>query len=171
MNLKNLLLVALAIAIGVLIIRQWSGITRKHHHHDRPSVLLINVLDKEFFDDCHIKAVGTARSINVPLEQLESYAHANISKKTPVVVYCANYKCLASSEGAKMLQELGFTDVWAYEGGTAEWKNLGYPTNGPGKQPYLDDLEKAGDLPASEGVRIISAQELKEKMESQPRCC
>ena len=32
----------------------------------KPSFVLVNVLDKEFYDDCHIKG-----SINVPFENLE----------------------------------------------------------------------------------------------------
>lgn len=123
-------------------------------------LVLVNVLDKKFFDDSRI--VG---SINVPMDQLEDYANKWDKEKTNIVVYCANYKCTASGESAKMLKGLGFKNVWAYEGGTAEWKHRGYPIEGPATQGYLEDYQKPEGYKAEVDVPVIEADELKAKIE------
>ncbi|HEX2978221.1 MAG TPA: rhodanese-like domain-containing protein [Candidatus Babeliales bacterium] len=154
------------VGIATLSACQWFG-SSSHHEH-KPSLVVVNVLDKQYYDDAHI-----AGSINVPLEELENYVQKNLGKDTEIVIYCGNYKCLASSEGAKMLTDLGYNHVWAYEGGTAEWKQLGFPINGAGKEVYLNDLEKPEGM-THEGVNMITAQELKEKIEKHAQkrdCC
>lgn len=125
-----------------------------------PSLAVVNVLDKELFDDCTPKG-----SINVPMEQVDAFAEKNWDKeKTNIVVFCANYKCTASGAVAKQLLQKGYKHVWAFEGGTAEWKHKGYPTAGPCKSGYLNDFEP---FPGAEepDVPVITAEELKQKME------
>jgi rhodanese-related sulfurtransferase len=155
------------ILVGIVTLSacKWFGSESNGH---APSLVVINVLDKQYYDDAHI-----AGSINIPLERLEEYAQKNLGKDTEIVIYCGNYKCLASSEGAKMLSDLGFRRVWAYEGGTAEWKKFGYPVKGAAKENYLNDLEKPEGV-THEGVNMISAQELNEKIEKsgqKKHCC
>ncbi len=127
------------------------------------SFVVVNVLDTEFHNDCHIK-----ESFNVPFMELEKYADEHWDKnKTQIVLYCGNYKCTASGYGARMLREKGFKYVWAYEGGTAEWIQKGFSVVGPCKEAYLQEYE----LP--EGVHkkmkeendiVITAEELHKKM-------
>ena len=127
---------------------------------------IVNVLDKEQFDDAHIKGSDTVASINVQMADLESAASA-WDKTVPVVVYCSNYFCTASGEAAKKLTELGFTDVWAYEAGMAEWYQLHkvdktgqeYLIAGPAQQPYLE-IVIPKPKKEHEDIRIISSQEL-----------
>ncbi len=54
------------------------------------SLYVINVLDKESYEDCRI-----AGSINVPFEQVETFAK-DLDRTAEMVVYCANYMCTAS---------------------------------------------------------------------------
>ena len=124
---------------------------------DKP--LVINVLDAEQFNDARI-----AGSINVPYEKLEEWAKENPQYKTrKVVVYCANYMCTASAEAAKLLKSLGFSEVFAYEGGIVEWKHLGYPIEGEAKQEYLQQPfeEPAHEELQTRDFAIITGQELK----------
>ncbi len=123
---------------------------------------MVNVLDKKYFDDCRI-----AGSVNVVWDDLEKYAQDNWDKDTTQIIsYCANYKCLASGESAVMLKNLGFKNVWAYEGGTAEWKHLGYLIEGPCTiSGFLSDFEKPEGHEVSPGTPVISAQELKKKFD------
>lgn len=123
---------------------------------------VINVLDKKYFDDCRI-----AGSVNVSMDDIEQYAQDHFDKETTqVVTYCANYKCLASGESAVMLKDLGFKNVWAYEGGTAEWKQLGYPIEGPCvASGFLSDYEQPEGHEVSPGTPVITAQELKKKFD------
>ena len=111
MNNKLLLLVAAAVfgALGVAFyLKQGS----KHQH---ANIVLMNVLDKEYFEDCYIPG-----SVNVPVEQVEKYVQ-QLSKDDTIVVYCANYACTASGSVAEQLIGLGFKHVYAYEAGIAGW--------------------------------------------------
>ncbi len=98
---------------------------------DAGDVLVVNVLDSEYYNDCHI--AGTK---HVPLPELEQ-ACADWDKDKKIVVYCARYECSASKEAAKLLGSLGFTQVCAYEGGTKEWKQKGLPCEGACEMDYL----------------------------------
>ena len=78
-------------------------------------LMLINVLPKDMYDDCHITG-----SINVPFERLSSFVQ-DLDKDQPIAVYCASYVCKSSGKAWQKLDSLGFTQIWAYEGGMAEW--------------------------------------------------
>lgn len=93
---------------------------------------LINVLNESQFNDCRIKG-----SKNVPIAELEKRAKKWKNKDKKIVVYCASNKCPLSARASKILRELGFTQVYEYEGGLKEWINKGYPTEGPCKMKYL----------------------------------
>jgi rhodanese-related sulfurtransferase len=123
--------------------------------------VIVNVLDKEYFDDCHIKG-----SINVPFAELKKYALDHWDKeKTEIVVHCSNYSCGASSEGCKILMQLGFKHVWAFEGGTSEAKSFGIEVEGACTQPYLNDYKKPENYLEKTSVKIISVENLKKKIE------
>ncbi len=95
------------------------------------NVLVVNVLARESFDDCHI-----AGSISVPFAELEATA-ATWDKSQRIVTYCAHSECSVSGSAAEMLTELGFENVSAYEGGIKEWFQSGLPTEGPAEQDWL----------------------------------
>lgn len=124
---------------------------------DQASLYVINVLDKPFYDDCHIKG-----STSVPFEKINSFT-AGLNKDTELVIYCSNYMCTASGQVASDLIAKGFKHVWAYEAGMADWAQKGFPVEGQCKKPYLTAENKPHDEQAS--VPVIAAQELKEKME------
>lgn len=125
-------------------------------------LVVMNVLDKEQYDDAHITG-----SINVPFEKFEEIVE-KYDRATPIVVYCANYACTASSAGAHILTELGFQNVWAYEGGMAEWYQLSkqdpsYAFEGSATEKYLEQP----NVPHSENdasVRVITASDLQKMM-------
>ena len=85
---------------------------------------VINVLSEENYKKCHIKG-----STSVPLVRLKDSV-AVFDKNKEIVVYCASYDCKASQQAYKLLEELGFTNIAAYEGGTKEWKEKGFETAG-----------------------------------------
>ena len=126
-------------------------------------VLLINVLPKDMYADCHI-----AGSVSVPIDQLEAYAQA-LDKNQKIVVYCSSYACHASVKAWRLLDGMGFQNLWAYEGGMAEWYHAGFPTQGVCQAPYLmGKIEK----PAQEAkdVKQIQADELKFLMNEDEIC-
>jgi len=46
-------------------------------------------------------------------------------KSTPIVTYCASAECPKSRMAAEALEEKGYTNVAAYEGGKEDWKGAG----------------------------------------------
>ncbi len=136
---------------------------KKEMKQQKQTLYVINVLDKESYEDCNI-----AGSINVPFQDVESFAK-DLDRATEMVVYCANYMCAASGSAAQKLKEMGFEKVWAYEGGSAEWYQLGskeqdkYPVHGSCKASYLTAANQKPEHTEAD-VLIISAQALREKM-------
>lgn len=124
-------------------------------------VLVLNVLSKPLYDDCHIKG-----SVHVAIDQLETFMQG-IDKDREIVVYCSNYQCGSSEFACQQLQKMGFQHVYAYEGGTAEWYQLGLPVEGSCQESYL---KKAVAKPEGEAVQVpvIDAQELAKKLHINP---
>ncbi len=128
----------------------------------KEGLVVVNVLDKELYDDCHI-----AGSINIPFEMIEEQT-ATIDKNADIIIYCSNYQCSTSEYAARKLREQGFTNVAVYEGGTAEWFQEGLPVEGPHKQSYL--VKPCRQLSRDEegAVPVITAHDLAQKMGLQP---
>lgn len=124
----------------------------------KTGLFVLNVLEKSYYDDCHI-----AGSINVPFEILEQFARGLDKEHAEIVVYCANYACTASGAACKKLKSMGFKKVFAYEGGTAEWLQLGLPTEGPAQSSYLTKAYAKPEHTDPE-VPVITAQELAAKL-------
>ena len=101
-----------------------------HAGHD---VTVINVLDHKTFEDCRIKG-----SINVELDKLNNYV-ADWDRDRNIVVYCASYDCPLSEQAYETLNNMGFRNVRAYEGGMQEWREMGYPNEGVCQMDYLTE--------------------------------
>jgi rhodanese-related sulfurtransferase len=131
----------------------------KHEKKEAPltGLHVINVLDKDLYDDCHI-----AGSENVLLENVDQFAQ-KLAKDSEIVVYCSNFRCTASGMVAKQLKAQGFTKVYAYEAGMAEWYQEKLPVTGLCTQSYLN---KVIPEPSEhdENVAVISTKELYAKM-------
>lgn len=93
---------------------------RKNANEGKEDFVLINVLSRAHFNERHIPG-----SINIPYEDDERFVgrvkDAAGSKERKIIVYCAGPECDASRNAAKKLSAEGFSDVYAYEGGTQEW--------------------------------------------------
>lgn len=92
--------------------------------HD--DMLVINVLDKEYYDKAHIPG-----SLNVPLESNDFIQQvdklADSRRDIRVITYCASYQCSASTDAAKRLDEAGFKAVFDFKGGIQDWQQADYP--------------------------------------------
>jgi rhodanese-related sulfurtransferase len=65
----------------------------------------------------------------VPVSAIEkTLKEKGIKPQDEIVVYCASTSCPASKMAAEQLTKLGYTNVSAYEGGLADWKEGGLPT-------------------------------------------
>ncbi len=121
-------------------------------------LVVINVLDKQLFDDCHIKG-----SINIPVEEIAQCEQC-VDKDADVVLYCSNYLCSSSGYAARKLQAAGFKNVAVYAGGTAEWFQKGLPVEGPHKSSYLTNVIEPVGNTQEEGVAVVTVDDLARKM-------
>ncbi len=83
--------------------------------------VLIDVLPKEQFDRDHIPG---ARNVPLDSEDFVALVGQKVSggRNRKVVLYCGGPDCDASSRAARLLVTGGFTNVFAYAGGMASWR-------------------------------------------------
>lgn len=85
-------------------------------------VRLIDVLKPD-----HYEAVHLPGAINVPAAELAERAPDLFDPDDLIVVYCSSFDCEQSTSAARILDDLGFTNVYDFEGGIAEWRRRGLP--------------------------------------------
>jgi len=148
---------ATALLLGLALPGCWPWqIPAKH-----TGLVVVNVLDQPLYSDCRI-----AGSINVPLDEID-LIESKVAKDAEVIVYCSNYLCTASSFARNRMRTIGFTNVRAYEPGTAGWHQAGLPVEGPCKEGYLTQpIKPAANQEDGEGT--ISTQELADKLGVKP---
>ena len=84
---------------------------------------LVEVLKPDSYSKMHIKG-----AINIPLESIGREAKEKFSTDDEIVVYCSDKDCTASPKAADKLEELGYKNVYHYQGGKKEWSEAGLPT-------------------------------------------
>ncbi len=84
--------------------------------------ILVDVLSPECYAEEHIPG-----SINIPLEDIENKSKELLKKDKEIVVYCGSFQCTMSSQAAEKLTELGYKNVYCFEGGLQHWKDAGFP--------------------------------------------
>lgn len=123
------------------------------------TLMVINVLDKNYYQDCHITG-----SVNIPFDDFENRMK-NLDKQKLYVFYCSNYACMAAPSAATSMKEAGFKNVYVYTGGIVEWYQKKYPYQGPAKLAYLQDENEPLADDDHEEVAVLSADQLKAKMQ------
>ncbi len=140
------------------IILLLSGCWDHTNQQKKKGLVVVNVLDLDLYEDCHIRG-----SINIPFDQVESHAN-NIDQDAEIVFYCSDYQCSSSEWAAKTFQKKGFKKVYVYEGGMAEWYQEGLPTEGPHQKAYLHKPAKQVLTNEQAEASLISMKDLAEKM-------
>ena len=86
---------------------------------------LVDVLSPDYYHKFHLPG-----AINVPLDDHfdERIQEAVPDKDRPVVVYCYDSECNASSKAAQRMEALGYQQVFDYEAGKVDWQEAGLPT-------------------------------------------
>lgn len=138
----------------------FSGCWKSDSRNKASKLVVINVLDKDYYDDCHITG-----SVNVPFEELEDRVKS-MNKKDSYVFYCSNYACTAAPFSAKMLKDAGAENVFAYHGGMAEWYQNKYPYTGLAQKSYLNDANSKFDDEDHAEIKNITADQLLSMMKS-----
>lgn len=87
---------------------------------------LVEALPEKYYQAEHLPG-----AIHLPHDELGAKAEALIPDRTAaVVVYCANAQCQNSHIAAQILKRMGYTQVYQYVGGKADWKEAGFPMEG-----------------------------------------
>ncbi|OGR86830.1 MAG: hypothetical protein A3J74_06860 [Elusimicrobia bacterium RIFCSPHIGHO2_02_FULL_57_9] len=86
---------------------------------------LWNVLTKEFYKP----EANIAGSQWIPVDTLtEKLASEKVPSKTDAIItYCGGPQCPSSKQAAEKLASLGYTNVFAYEGGLKDWSEAKLP--------------------------------------------
>lgn len=89
----------------------------------REPFVLLETLAAEQFRHAHLPG-----AVNAPPDRVRQLAPVLVpNKQTEVITYCAGPKCHASSEAARELKALGYTNVRHYAGGKQDWTAAGLP--------------------------------------------
>lgn len=91
---------------------------------NRDGLEVVEVLGSSEYREAHLPG-----AVNVPLsaEFDEAIKQMIPDETTPVVVYCKDEDCDASTRAAQRMQELGYADVKEFVGGKTAWKAAGLP--------------------------------------------
>lgn len=92
---------------------------------------VINVLPKKVCKDCKIP--GT---LNIPVDKLIKKVQ-KWPKNREIIIHCAGDPCPLGRHAYQMLRELGFTNIWLFDGGLRSWKRENLPTHGRCRAGYL----------------------------------
>jgi rhodanese-related sulfurtransferase len=88
-----------------------------------PSLILLEALNEAAFSQGHLPGARLFPMASAR-DQARSIAP---SPDAPIVVYCASETCNNSDAVAKVLSDVGYTDVRVYKGGKADWQSAGLP--------------------------------------------
>jgi sulfur-carrier protein adenylyltransferase/sulfurtransferase len=87
-----------------------------------PDIKLLDVREKNEWDEGHVPG-----AVHVPRGYLELRVENTLpDKEKPILLYCAGG--VRSTLAAKTLQDMGYKDVTALEGGFTAWKDHGLPS-------------------------------------------
>jgi rhodanese-related sulfurtransferase len=87
------------------------------------SVILLEALNEASYQQGHLPGARLFPMASAR-EQARSLAPRT---DAPIVVYCASETCKNSDAVAKLLDDVGYTDVRVYKGGKADWQAAGLP--------------------------------------------
>lgn len=87
---------------------------------------LVEVLAPHAYRKAHLPG-----AVNLPILGLRHMAEAMLpDKEATIVVYCQNARCGSSAKAARVLGELGYTNVREFRDGKEAWIAAGYPVEG-----------------------------------------
>ena len=94
---------------------------------EQGDVAVAEALPRSYWEDGHLPT-----AVNLPHDANDATILATLpDRERPVIVYCANAACPNSGILARRLDQLGYLDVAAYEGGKQDWIEAGLPLETP----------------------------------------
>jgi rhodanese-related sulfurtransferase len=91
----------------------------------RDDFVLVEALSQQHYQSSHLPG-----AINLPYEFVDDAEKVLPDKGAEIVVYCMNPDCVASSEEARELGEMGYERVLHYVAGKQDWIRAGLPVEG-----------------------------------------
>jgi len=95
---------------------------------DKKDFILIDVLSQGSYEGRHLP--GAKHASAGETDFMEKVKNLVSNKETIVVVYCASFTCQLSPLAASKLAEAGYTNVYDFKGGLADWQDAGYSFEG-----------------------------------------
>jgi rhodanese-related sulfurtransferase/CBS domain-containing protein len=111
---------------------------------------LVEVLPAAGYRDEHLPG-----AINIPLKELDEETTRRLEASRPVIVYCYDYQWDLSSRAAARLESIGFTKVYDYIAGKADWGSAGLQLEGDDPSEHRAGAHVRTDVPTcSLGERL-----------------
>lgn len=105
-----------------------AGLTQVKLLLDTNDAVIIDARESSVFQQGHIQG-----AISLPVASFET-SLPDFLKKVPfttnLVIYCSGYGCVDSKVLGKKLLQLGYRQIFIFEGGYPEWKDAGFPIEG-----------------------------------------
>jgi len=98
----------------------------------RRGAQLVDVLPKEEYERLHLPG-----AISIPLSRISRRTADQIEWDQAVIVYSRDHLCDRSARAAWRLASMGFTQVFRYIGGKADWLANGLPVEGADSQATI----------------------------------
>ena len=92
-----------------------------------PNLVILDNRKERDFKAGHIE--GAVRLIDSDVNA-DTMAAAVPSKDTPILMYCNGLKCGRAAKAVEAALKLGYSKIYYYAEGMAEWKEKGLPVNG-----------------------------------------
>ena len=89
-----------------------------------PDLVLIDSRKPSDYAVGHIEGSVSLPDTDTTAKSLASHI---LSKSTPVIFYCNGIKCHRSANAAKIAVTAGYSKIYWFRGGWAEWTEKGYP--------------------------------------------
>lgn len=84
---------------------------------------LVEALPEKYWGDWHLPGAK-----HLPHDEVQRLAPSVLpDRNAEIVVYCASATCQNSHAAARLLTQLGYTDVAVFSGGKQEWQEAGLP--------------------------------------------
>ncbi len=87
------------------------------------NITIVEALPEKYWKQAHIPG-----SLQIDYTEIEEKAENLLpDKHSKIVVYCANIPCQNSTKASRILESLGYTDVYEYAEGKEQWIEAGFP--------------------------------------------
>lgn len=88
-----------------------------------PRPILLEALPRKYFEGGHLPGAR-----HLPHDEVRTLAPALLpDRHAEIVVYCASATCQNSHIAARVLQQIGYTNVSVYAAGKQDWSEAGLP--------------------------------------------